>query len=196
MRKIILFTLLLLFTIPSCLDRDFEQLREIPTYKESESETILNRQDFGRYFAYGKSFNWKDTKVPKDIGFIMLDAIYKPVDYYFFKKFNKWFKELLFDNGIMSLGESKQSLDCDNFAMLYKSLFGVASYANNSDAEFAVGAVVVEQVNEFGGIPSGYLHMLNIIFTNKDWYIFEPQTGEYIELHNYPNQEFIKYIIL
>ena len=194
MRKIILLLLLLLPI--SCLERNFEQLKEIPTYKESELEKKLTRQDFGRHFAYGKSFNWRDTKVPKDIGFIMLDAIYKPVDYYFFKKFNNWFDELLFQNGIMSIGENKQNLDCDNFAMLYKSLFGVASYSNKFDIEFAVGVVVVEQVNEFGGIPSGYLHMLNIVFTNKDWYIYEPQTGEYIELHKYVNQEHIKYIII
>jgi len=195
MRKIILLLFLLLLPI-SCLERNFEQLKEIPTYKESESEKKLTRQDFGRHFAYSKSFNWKDTKIPKDIGFIMLDAIYKPVDYYFFKKFNNWFDELLFHNGIMSLGEKKQNLDCDNFAMLYKSLFGVASYSNKFDIEFAVGVVVVEQVNEFGGIPSGYLHMLNIVFTNRDWYIFEPQTGVYIELHKYVNQEHIKYIII
>jgi len=38
--------------------------------------------------------------------------------------------------------------------------------------------------------------MLNLVFTTRDWYIFEPQTGEYIELQNYPNQEHIKFIIL
>ena len=80
--------------------------------------------------------------------------------------------------------------------MLYKSLFGVASYSNKFDIEFAVGVVVVKQVNEFGGIPTGYLHMLNIVFTNRDWYIFEPQTGVYIELHKYVNQEHIQYIII
>ncbi len=195
MRKIIILLFLLIIPI-SCLERNFEQLEEIPTYKESGSKNILTRLDFGRHFAHGKTFNWVETKVPDDIGFIMLDSVYKPVDYFFFKKFNIWFKDLLFHNGIMSLGEGKQNLDCDNFAMLYKSLFGVASYSNNFDIEFAVGAVVVEQVNEFGGIPSGYLHMLNIVFTSRDWYIFEPQTGEYIELHKYPNQEHIKYIIL
>ena len=36
--------------------------------------------------------------------------------------------------------------------------------------------------------------VLCFVFTNKDWYIFEPQTGQFIELHKYPNQEFIQYI--
>jgi len=38
--------------------------------------------------------------------------------------------------------------------------------------------------------------MVNIIFASKSFYIFEPQTGELIELHKYPNQKHIQYIIL
>ncbi len=179
----------------SCIERDFKDLEDIPKFEEVGGEKLINRFEIGRYFNNKKSFNWQDTEVPKDIGVVMVDSLYKPVDYYYFKKFNKWFNNLLFNNGIMSV-DPKQSLDCDNFAMLYKSLFGVASYANGKDIEFAVAVVVVEQRNEFGGIPEGYLHMLNLVFTNKDWYIFEPQTGKYIELHKYPNQKYIKYIIL
>ena len=191
-----LFILILfLLSSNSCIERDFKDLEDIPKFEEVGGEKLINRFEIGRYFNNKKSFNWQDTEVPKDIGVVMVDSLYKPVDYYYFKKFNKWFNNLLFNNGIMSV-DPKQSLDCDNFAMLYKSLFGVASYANGKDIEFAVAVVVVEQRNEFGGIPEGYLHMLNLVFTNKDWYIFEPQTGKYIELHKYPNQKYIKYIIL
>lgn len=179
----------------SCIKRGFKEVKEIPQFQEVESNKLLTRFELGRHFDNYKSYNWEQTEVPRDIGMILLDSVYKPVDYYYFKKFNNWFKSLLFNNGIMSI-DPKQSLDCDNFAMLYKSLFGVASYANGKDIEFAVAVVVVEQKNEFGGIPKGYLHMLNLVFTNKDWYIFEPQTGKYIELHKYPNQKYIKYIIL
>ena len=56
--------------------------------------------------------------------------------------------------------------------------------------------MLVEQKNSFGGIPSGGLHMVNLVFTSKAWYIYEPQTGEYIELENYPNQEYIKLLII
>tara|TARA_B100000085_G_scaffold285631_1_gene322596 strand:+ start:184 stop:789 length:606 start_codon:yes stop_codon:yes gene_type:complete len=180
----------------SCLQRDFNEIKEIPEYKEINPSSYLKRMDFGRHFAHGKTFNWKKTEVPNDIGMVMLDTIYKPVDFFFFKKFNSWFENLLFENGLMSLGGNGENLDCDNYAMLYKSLMGVASYSNGVDVEFAVGLVVVEQRKPFGGIPEGYLHMLNLVFTNKDWYIFEPQTGEYIELYKYPNQKHIKYIIL
>jgi hypothetical protein len=191
-----LFILILfLSSSNSCIKRDFKEVKEIPQFQEVESNKLLTRFELGRHFDNYKSYNWEQTEVPRDIGMILLDSVYKPVDYYYFKKFNNWFKSLLFNNGIMSI-DPKQSLDCDNFAMLYKSLFGVASYANGKDIEFAVAVVVVEQKNEFGGIPKGYLHMLNLVFTNKDWYIFEPQTGKYIELHKYPNQKYIKYIIL
>ena len=37
--------------------------------------------------------------------------------------------------------------------------------------------------------------MVNLVFTGK-WLIFEPQTGKYIELENYPNQEYVQYMIL
>jgi hypothetical protein len=194
--KTLIILIPLIFIPSSCLERDFDEIKEIPEYKEMNPSRYLKRMDFGRHFSNKKTFNWVNTEVSPEIGMILLDSIYKPVDYFFFKKFNSWFEKLLFENGLMSLGDNGENLDCDNYAMLYKSLMGVASYANGVDVEFAVGLVVVEQKNPFGGIPKGYLHMLNLVFTSKDWYIFEPQTGEYIELHKYPNQKHIKYIIL
>ena len=102
---------------------------------------------------------------------------------------------MIFDNGIMPISQN-ETLDCDNFAMLYKSMWSVASYSNGNTMEFAVGLVLVQQVHQFGGITSGALHMLNIVFCNKNWYIFEPQTGEFIELNKYPNQKHIVNIII
>ena len=158
-----LFRLLLfLMSGNSCIERNFEDLKKIPNFEETDGKNLINRFEIGRHFSNQKSFNWQNTEVPKNIGVVMVDAIYKPVDYYYFKKFNIWFKNLLFNNGIMSI-DPKQSLDCDNFAMLYKSLFGVASYANGKDIEFAVAVVVVEQRNEFGGVPEGYLDRKSVV---------------------------------
>ena len=93
--------------------------------------------------------------------------------------------------------DQKENLDCDNFAMLYKSLMGISSYKSAINKEPSVAVVVVRQINEYGGIPSsnGY-HMVNLVMTNKGWFIFEPQTGEFILLEEYPNQEFIEYLII
>jgi hypothetical protein len=40
--------------------------------------------------------------------------------------------------------------------------------------------------------PGNY-HALNIIKTNKGWFVVEPQTGQYMDLKSYPN-EIEKYI--
>jgi len=180
--------------VVGCLKRDFDELKSMPIH-DKQTDTI-DRYTLGLHFNRGKTHNWQNTEVPNDINIILLDSAYKKVDYFYFLKFNNWFKKVKFENGIMPINQN-ETLDCDNFAMLYKSLFGVAGYASKNQKEFAVAAVVVKQMNEFGGIPAAQgLHMVNLIFTNKNWYIFEPQTGKLIELHKYPNQKYIKYIIL
>lgn len=179
----------------SCLSQDFSEMREIPIPQSENSSGFISRQNLASHFISQKSFNWKDTKVPTTAKIVLLDSKFEVVDYYFFKKFNNWFKELQFENGFLPI-DQKENLDCDNFAMLYKSLMGIASYKSKSQYEPAVAVAVVEQKNEFGGIPAGYLHMLNLVFTNNGWYIFEPQTGKFVKLEDYPNQEYIQYFIL
>ncbi len=80
--------------------------------------------------------------------------------------------------------------------MLYKSLMGISAYKSADNEEPSVAVVVVSQINEYGGIPASKgLHMVNLVMTNNGWFIFEPQSGKYILLEKYPNQEYIKYII-
>lgn len=184
------------WSLMSCMNQNFEEMKEIPVFnKENFDNKFIDRADLALYFGKQKSFNWSDTKVPTDVEITILDSRFKVVDYFFFAKFNKWFKKLQFENGFLPI-DQKENLDCDNFAMLYKSLMSVSSYKSPSKHEPAVGLIVVKQKNSFGGIPKGYLHMLNLVFTNQGWYIFEPQTGKFDKLENYPNQEYIEYIIL
>lgn len=182
-----------LWVLTACLKTDMSEIESIPI--QNEKTYTLYYKDFGYHFSYQRAFNNAKTKVPTDLRMILLDSKYSQVDYFFWLEFNDWFKKLKFENGIMAINQ-KENLDCDNFAMLYKSLMSVSAYKSSSELEPAVGVAVVKQENKFGGIPSGGLHMVNIVFTSKDFYIFEPQTGEYIELQNYPNQEHIQYIIL
>lgn len=195
--KIFKIFLLVFMLVPinSCMDRKFDEIKAIPKIGNEQSYTIFDRQRLGFHFNHQKGHNSVPIDVPTDIGMLILDSKYQSVDYFYFKKFNKWFKNLVFENGVMAIGQN-EIIDCDNFAMLYKSLFSVGAYASNNSQEFAVASVIVMQENPFGGIPSGGLHMLNLVFTTRAWYIFEPQTGEYIELENYPNQKHIKFIIL
>ena len=193
-KTICLFLGIIIF-FGSCIEREFDEIKEIPKTGDESIYNVIDRKDLAYYFGHQKSHNSKPTKIPTDISLFLLDSRYMSVDYFFFLKFNKWFSKLKFENGIMPINQN-ETLDCDNFAMLYKSLFSVSGYASKNSLEFAVGLVVVEQKNPFGGIPAGSLHMLNIIFSNRDFFILEPQTGEFIELHKYPNQEHIINIIL
>jgi hypothetical protein len=183
--------------LASCYDTKFNEIEKIPKVEKQEylSYSLWRREDFGKRFSRQIGHNSVQIKVPKDVKFLLLDYQYRTVDYFFFRKFNSWFEGVKFGNGIMPINQ-KENLDCDNFALLYKSLFSIANYKSNIEHEPAVGLVLVEQRNPFGGIPSGFLHMVNIVFCNKNWYIFEPQTGEFIELNKYPNQEYIINIII
>jgi hypothetical protein len=182
-----------LWSLMSCNEQNLDELREIPKLKSASYD--IGRNDIGSYFSQQKSFNWVNTKVPTDIEITLFDVSYTSVDYYFFLKFNNWFKKLKFENGIMPI-DQKENLDCDNFAMLYKSLMGISGYKSSQEEEPSVAVVVVRQKHEFGGIPaSNGLHMLNLIMTNNGWFILEPQSNEFILLEEYPNQEFVKYLI-
>ena len=195
MRKLLYLLLSSLFLITGCIERKFEDLADIPKTEDYQKYRIIDRNRIGFHFNHQIGNNSVKIETPKDLKVILLDSKYQEVDYFYFLKFNNWFRKLVFNNGIMPINQN-ETLDCDNFAMLYKSLFGVAGYASKNTLEFAVASVVVYQVNEFGGIPRGGLHMLNLVFTSKNWYIYEPQTGKFIELQNYPNQKYIQYIIL
>ena len=183
---------------------DMRELVDIPVMEGDKIEhqinpkNYLDRFDIGRHFSQQKSRNWVNTKVPTDFKVVTFDSRYRVVDYYHFRKFNNWFEKLLFEAGIQSGQEiNHPALDCDNFAMLYKSLMGVSAYKSGDKYEMGVAVVVVQQVNEFGGIPAtNGLHMVNLVFTTHGWLILEPQTMKYIKLEDYPNQEYVQYMIL
>ena len=179
----------------ACNQTNLDELKDIPTIENPETNKIF-KKDFVYHFTTQRAFNSVPMKVPTNIKLLLWDSKYDQVDYYFFRKFNNWFSKLLFENGLLSLGEGGEALDCENYAMLYKSTISLASFKSGSKNELAVGIVVVRQVNEFGRIPgTGGLHAVNLVLTGKGWFIFEPQTNQFILLEKYPNQEYIQYII-
>jgi hypothetical protein len=179
----------------ACNQVNLEQLKDIPEIKKTEARKV-SQKDFAYHFTTQRSFNSVPMRVPTDIKLVLWDSRYDEVDYYFFRKFNNWFNKLLFENGLMSLGEGGEALDCENYAMLYKSTISLASFKSGTKNELAVGIVIVRQVNEFARIPAtGGLHAVNLVLASNGWYIFEPQTNEFVLLEKYPNQEYIQYII-
>ena len=181
---------------------NMDELSSIPVMedtKDNETGTnYLTKAKVARNFLAKRAMNNVPTKTPDNFKVMVFDGRYRTVDYYHFRDFNKWFRKLLFNTGLMSgIEGARQNLDCDNYAMLYKSVMGVSSYKGGDTLDMAVAVVVVRQVNEWGGIPgTGGLHMVNLVFTNRGWYIYEPQTNKFILLEDYPNQEHIKYMIL
>jgi len=50
-----------------------------------------------------------------------------------------------------------------------------------------VGVIVVVQKEKALGIPTSATHALNLVFTDKGWIVYEPQTGQHCPLSEYPN---------
>ena len=185
-----------LWLLSSCINTDMKDMKNIPPVQYTTPEPHkhnLTRGDIGYHFANQRGMNSVRILVPEDVQVLMLDSNFKEVDYFWYRKFNNWFAKLKHDNGIMP--SSNQNMDCDNFAMLYKSLASVASYKAGVDHEPAVAVMLVYQHHEFGGVPGGSLHMVNLVFTSQGWYVFEPQSGEACLLEHYPNQEYVRLII-
>ena len=114
------------------------------------------------------------------------DTHYVRIKYDSFTSFNSWFREATLQLWHKKLGDG---YDCDNYAFLYKSLLGVSSYKNNNIREVLIGIIYVKQENDFGGIKAGqFNHAVNIVGTENGWMVFEPQTGKFDKLENYPNK--------
>lgn len=188
---------LVLWLLSSCISTDMKDVKDIPPVKYTAPEPHkhnLTRSDIGYHFANQRGMNHVRIKVPTNTQILMLDSNFKKVDYYWYRQFNSWFADMIHNNGVMP--SSDQNMDCDNFAMLYKSMASVASYKANMQHEPAVAVMIVEQHARFGGISAtGGLHMVNLIMTNGGWYVFEPQTGSACLLEHYPNQEHVRLII-
>jgi len=119
-------------------------------------------------------------------GAIFPDVHYIRIKHESFIAFNKWFQETTEQLKNEEIGDG---YDCDNYSFLYKSLLGVSSYKNKNLREILIGVIYVKQKHPFGGIPSGkFDHALNIIYTELGWFIYEPQTGKFDKIENYPNE--------
>ena len=118
------------------------------------------------------------------------DFHYIGITHSYFEEYTKWFLNV--KTNLLN-GSTPESFDCDNFSLLYKSLLSTAVYKNNKDKEILVGVIMVRQKHPMLGIPAGVLHALNIVKTDMGWFVVEPQTGEFINLKDYPN-EIRKYI--
>lgn len=189
-----IFIVMIVFLVISCKS-DFSELQDIP--KTVFTDDSVTRRDIAYHFSTQRGFNSVSIEVPTTIKVLLVDNKYGAVEYYWFRKFNNWFKELLFVNGVSAGVDSSENLDCDNFAMLYKSLMSVAAYKAGDTKEPACALLTLRADNEFGGVPgNGALHMNILVMTNQGWYVVEPQTGVFTLLENYPNQHTVGVLVM
>ena len=173
----------------------FDELQNIPPTVFSGG--LVLKRDLAYHFGKQAGFNSVKIQIPTTAKILLVDGKFKAVDYYWFIKFNNWFRDLLHGNGIMALGEQTENLDCDNFAMMYKALMSVAAYKSGDQYEPATSLLVLRADKEFGGIPgTGGLHMNVLVMTNRGWYVVEPQTGKFTLLENYPNQHTVGILLM
>ena len=163
---------ILLFLIPFVATANSSILTSIPTpiyHFPSKTSFDIQREvqpDF-------------QNKIPS----VTLDSHYIGVKYDYFLEFNKWYTKQT--KGV-SNDKNNESFDCDNHAMLYKSLFSIGTLKNDFKREIMVGVILVEQTEKYLGIPPTRRHALNIIFTDKGWIVYEPQTNLMCNLKEYP----------
>jgi hypothetical protein len=78
--------------------------------------------------------------------------------------------------------------DCDNYAMLFKTLSNVYNDKVKQSFEIAIGVALVDMKKDALGIKASFKHAVNIVWTDKGWLIVEPQNGQYCKLEDYPNE--------
>ena len=76
--------------------------------------------------------------------------------------------------------------DCDDYAFTFKSM--VSCYGLMLGENYLCGVLTVKQEKEFGGVPAGGYHALNIMLVNDVLIVVEPQTYKYTPLAEYPNR--------
>lgn len=111
-----------------------------------------------------------------------------------------WLEELLdtYDAFLDKLNvyAKAETWDCENYSSLLSSLATVRIWkAGYYDTRGAIGWMRVDAQNEWAGLPP-IMHALVFVVTEKGLLIIEPQNGQYVQLEDYPNKEFIQEVFL
>lgn len=140
---------------------------------------------------YANKINYTDVKSLLNVyskNSIILDKKYVSITKDTFEKFNDIYIKMVFFNTSYQL----DSYECNHFALLYKSLLGATVIKGNTNASIAVGAAIVTNKKEFGGVPaSDGNHMVCLVCVDDKWLVVEPQPEKgyltYCSIEEYPN---------
>ena len=195
---VLVMSLLFMYMLTSCRGSNYDELKDIPeiVYGGDGKRDMITRSKLGYHFNYQRGRNSERIQIPTNVNMFLLDEKYREVDYTWFRKFNNWFKDMLYKNNMQALGGNGETADCDNYAMLYKSLMSAAAYKAGEKTEPAVLLMLVNQQQPFGGIPAGGSHLCIMVMTSRGWFVVEPQTGQFDEMRNYPNQSTVRLLMI
>ena len=108
-----------------------------------------------------------------------------------FLVFIDWWKKLLSKNRLFHV---ENGFDCDNFASLFQNLLNLTTYYDGNTAQALVGKIIVYQSHSFGFVEAAdSWHMLNLVRTDTNWYVVEPQNGFFAPLDEYQNEIILAY---
>lgn len=111
-----------------------------------------------------------------------------------------WFSELLDSFWVFlkktGLRGEANTWDCENYSGMLNSLTTIKVWkAGFTDTRAAIGWLKVDAKKSWAGIPAE-IHALMFAVTEKGFFIFEPQNGQYTNIAKYPNKGFIREVYL
>ncbi|HUX79205.1 MAG TPA: hypothetical protein VMW10_05615 [Alphaproteobacteria bacterium] len=140
---------------------------------------------------YSKSIPWGEIGFKASATFFR-DGKYVTPTHEHLEMFINWWRGFILTENVAYI---KDAFDCDNFANLFKTLYTLSSLRAEEkvEAQVLVGTIIVKQEKEFAFVYGGSFvwHMLNIVRTEKGWFVVEPQNGFFISLEYYPNSKTI-----
>lgn len=103
------------------------------------------------------------------------------------KQFDPYFRWYIY---YLSAEYHAEGMDCDNYSDMYQQALILANLkaGGTRSGDVPCAVLVVNQRDK------GILHALNLVRTNKGWYIVEPQDGLFIPLSSYRYKNDIAYV--
>jgi len=93
-----------------------------------------------------------------------------------------------------------ESFDCDNFAYLAKGIADMVVHNKDSETirpfkgQLPVFKLYVKLKYEWAGVQPNGAHAINLFKTDKGWFVYEPQNGEFELAEHYPNKDYVFFI--
>ncbi len=113
---------------------------------------------------------------------------------------HKWLEELfaIYNTFLdkVNVQAKAEVWDCENYSSFLNSIATVRIWkAGYYDTRGAIGWMRVDAKKEWAGLPP-VMHALVFAVTEEGFFIVEPQNGQYVELEDYPNKQFIQEVFL